>query len=382
MLIAPRRCSVSLFFTETRWVVAFACAACVFGSSGARLPEDLTHATRAELQAALAAESILEAGAPDEMASARNRQRTIAEAAAARVMQLDASGQVASPDSVVMDWIGICNSGYARALRQDAVRLDRGAESDGSFRSTWNEMVSAYLDFLDRWPGLWRDGGGTTGHRGVGPTIGALPEQLILLCSPEAYAGESFALPRECLFPRMATLPESLFRCCVDPGECLPQRGATCLDQLAADIARQTDLDALVGYQNGSRYWSLPSDAPPRGRANDAAVARAQGEAALEMLRTLSEIVIEQSDAASGSLSVDPHAVLRESGKFWPPGGDPFVTVPGLRNLRTDSDGRIHCDLVLSGACLAAMPTTLRARLESRLARGDRIVGADSRGGE
>jgi len=168
----------------------------------------------------------------------------------------------------------------------------------------------------------------------------------------------------------------------VDPVECLAQRGASCPDQLVADIARQSDLDALVGYRNGSRYWSLPSDTPPRGRANDVAVARAQGEAALEMLRSYSEIGAGKSGGASAGFLADPRSALRESRKLWPPDSDPFVTVPGLRNPRTDSDGRVHCDLALSGACLAAMPPTLRARLESRLVRGARIITADSRGGE
>lgn len=371
---------MSWFFAESGWVALFTCAVFFVGSSRAESPHDLDRATRAELRAVLASAPLLEVGKTEEMASARDRQSAIAREALLHLRACSEGDSSAVPDQAAMDWIGICTSGFAGALRQEAVRLDRSGQEDGVFRSIWTEMTRAHLDVLDRWPRLRRGtAGSSSGH--ADSTAGALAEQLILLCSPETYEGESFALPRTTLFARMATLPESLFQCCVDPERCMAQQGAPCLDRLTADIARQTDLDALVGYRNGSRYWSFPWDAPPRGRANDAAVARAQGSAALEMLRACSET--QMASFAPGAV-MSPAAArraLREAGMLWPPDADPFVTVPGLRSPRTGSDGRLVCDLALWGGCIEALPPTLRARLEARLAPDARILPVDAPGG-
>jgi len=335
--------------------------------------------TRDDFRTALAAETLIEVGAAEEMASSRDRARALAESAFDLLRRSVRTSAVSRPDSSTLAWAEIGVAAYARALRQEAVRLDRGAAPDGTFRTIWNEMVQSVLDLMQRWSGSWSyasgEGAGTADVR-----IGALPEQLILLCSPEAYEGESFALPREALFARMATLPESLLLCCVAPAACRPRTGATCLEQLCADVARQTALDALVSYRNGERYWSLPAGAPPRGPANDAAVARAQGEAAIGLLRLCSDTRIEAPKVGGALSPYEAGALLRvvAAAEY---AVDPFSTTPGLRNPRADAQGHLVCDVSLARACVESMPESVRERLMARLrASGGAIRTAESGG--
>jgi hypothetical protein len=328
-------------------------------------PWQVAHAA---LQAALDAESLIETGTVDEMAFARDRVRVIASEAREWLLAIGDPVPAAVPDSSTRGWIELVTAAYARALRQESVRLDRGGANDGTFRSVWNSMVDTHLEILERWPGLWR--GELTGRS----LEDFLPAQLLLLCSPDAYAGESFMLPRENLFARMATLPESLAACCIEAGAVSSADGSSIADRVAADIARHADLDALVGFRNGRRYWTLPADAAPRSRSNDAAVARAEAQAALEMLRACEEAEPETPGAAVEEPIPAALADMRARGALWPVDADPFHSVPGLRNPRRDSEGRLVCDLAIPEDCLAAMHPNARARLAGRLAPGARII--------
>jgi hypothetical protein len=341
---------------------------------------------------ALEADGLIEAGSLDEMAAARDRFHGMMEEASRRLSADGPSDPEALPGAEERKWIEVMTNVAARTLRQEAVRLDRGGDPDVPFSALWNEMVDAHLRVMDRWPRLWRDnadvGGGVEGGgRGIsgerGETRGTfLPAQLLLLCSPEAYEGESFSLPRECLFPRMATLPESLASCCIDPSMCVPVLGTPCPEQIVADIARLAELDALVGYRNGARYWMMPLAVSPRSRATDAAVARAQGRAVLEMIDACD--ACGPAGGIAGAVLSFPAALscLRRQGSLWPIEGNPFTSVPGLRRPRRTATGRLICDVVLAPACLEAMPPTLVAQVQSRLAPDARIVLSGAGGSE
>jgi hypothetical protein len=321
-----------------------------------------------ESRAAFATESLIEAGTHEEMVSARDRARAAAAEARAQLLTAEAASTAALPDSVSAVRIRIVTAAYVRALRQEAVRLHGGGEGDGMFRSIWNEMVRTHLDILNRWPRLRLE---DVARKDPGSY---LPGQLLLLCSPEAYEGETFSLPRESLFPRLATLPESLAQCCIDARRCVDQQAAPCPDQVTADIARLADLDALVGFRNGRRYWDMPAGVAPRSQSNDAAVARAQAESALGMLQACAGS--EAGHGGSAAEVTPPSALseLRAGRRLWPPDSDPFQTLPGLRNPRRDREGRLICDLAISESCLAATHPAALARLTARLAPGARII--------
>ncbi len=366
--VAPRRCSVWSFCADAGIAVLILGAAPGASSFEAGATGPPWRAPHEVVRAELGAASLIETGSVDEMTSARDRARVIATEARERLLAAGNSLPAALPDSIARGWIEIATVAYARALRQESVRLDRGGADDGTFRSVWNSMARTHLEILERWPRLWRE------EIGMQSSGGFLPAQLLLLCSPDAYAGESFTLPRESLFARMATLPESLAACCIDAGAIRLAQGASGTDQVAADIARHADLDALVGFRNGKRYWTLPADTPPRSRSNDAAVARVEAQAALEMLRACE--AAERKPPGAGAEDAVPSALadVRAGGKLWPAQADPFCSVPGLRNPRRDHEGRLVCDLAISEECLAAMHPSARVRLVGRLAPNARLI--------
>lgn len=213
----------------------------------------------------------------------------------------------------------------ARALLHEANRLDLQDREDlqvagDVFYSLWNRRADRILSVLRRWPRLWSEpvpGGGD----GVD-----LPAQLVLFCTPAAYRGESFSLPRRFLFRRMAELPDSIARCCLTDIDCRRKTGVDCHAGVVAAMARQPDLDLLVGFAHMNEYWSLPANEPPRSPATDAMVAHAEVRAAERLL-----------------------AGAQEEGERLPEGIDPRSTVPGLRNPRRLENGRLVWDLILHG---------------------------------
>lgn len=333
-------------------------------------------------------DGLIEVGSLDEMVAARERFHGAMRGATQRLFSAPESQDGAFPDAEEQAWIGVMTAAAVRALRQEAVRRDRGAAPDASFSILWNEMADVHLQVLRRWPRLWREdihaeGSGEPGENGATGAGahgdgGFLPAQLLLLCSPEAYEGESFSLPRDCLVPRMATLPESLAACCIDPARCAPILGASCTERLVADVARTARLDALVGYRNGARYWTMPPGVAPRGRANDAAVARAQGREVMEMIAVcdawspINGLTAEALTPAAILSAIPGHA------SRWFADANPFVSVPGLRNPRCDATGRLICDITLAPGCLDAMPPLLLAQIRGRLAPDARIIATDS----
>lgn len=357
------------FFVENRAVTrAILLMACL--GVGADAPQATDVWSRpVDAESRLLEQPLLEAGDPEEISSARDELLVIARAARERLDAIGTIDREGLPDSTTAGWLEITIAAYTRALRQEAVRLDRSGADGGEFRACWQEMVRVHLDALETWPRLWKEA------LVAGPRESHLPERLVLLCSPQAYAGESFELPREALFSRMATLPDSLMRCCIDAPRCVRYGGAGCPEQLAADLARLGDLDALVDFRFGSRYWALPYGVPPRSRANDAAVARAQAEKALEFLRAIDVCMPEGSQSVVTSLSTGSALDrIRSTGVLWPPDLDPFQTVPGLRDPRREVDGRLICDLALYDGCMDALDQRLRARLERLLGPSARMV--------
>lgn len=258
------------------------------------------------------------------------------------------------PGATIVSLLDAWSQIAGRALLHEAARLDaemrEGRAGDGStFRALWNWRTNRLLAALERWPGLW-----TRTAEAGGSAFDAV-SHLLLFCAPEAYRGEAFSLPRRHLLRRMADLPDSIARCCLDDADCRRRTGAGCVEGMISSMARQPDLQMLVGFVHMDAYWDLPSGRPPRSPADDAMVAHAEVRAAERLV-----------------------ASTFPQGEALPEGLDPTTTVPGLRNPRRDGDGRVAWDLILHRQAREIYERTWGdARLRG-LGSGGRRVDSDS----
>ncbi len=309
---------MSRFFTSV-----LAASAILFSTPGVRCAGAQAIDRVLDRSDSLVAAGLVEAGGAE--AQLLHRQAALRLAREAyRLLPLDAAETDADslPDPGTARVIGAWLDASARALLHEAIRLDeltRESRDDRGleFRSLWSERVDGVLALLARWPLLWRE------PIDAGRSRIDLPADLTMFCTPQAYRGETFSLPRRHLFRRMAVLPDSIARCCLSERYCRSRTGAGCRAGVVAALARDPDLDLLVGFANTSAYWKLPRDTPPRDSSVDAMVAQAEVRAAQRLL------------------------AATRGGEPLPGGIDPSLLVPGLRNPRPDPGGGLVWDVIL-----------------------------------
>ncbi len=311
------------------------------------------------------------------------------------------SGDLAArslPDPLATRAIAVSIDAYSQALIHESAVLSSEARSSAlgrrpsRFAAIWHEAVGEFLEILDLRPALWS----TALPTREGEVD--LPGLLLSLCLLDAYAGDTFALPRECLPLRTATLPESLAACCMDSGRCRQAGvGSDCMAFVAGLMAESVDQDAMAGFRYSAAYWSLPGDAAPRNPARDGRIASSSVRFLVELLEA-SEIDRADGSHDPGERGPGPnggnglaHAreekipvpeaidLLRASGRLWPPSIDPFATAPGLRNPRWGGSGTLLCDVAIHKASLKALNSRTRAWLLERLGPERRIILVDSR---
>ena len=302
------------------------------------------------------------------------------------------------PDSLESRAIALSIDAYSRALLHESAMLSSEARSSAlgarpsRFAEIWCELVGEILGLIDSIP--------ATGARSFPVPDGEidLPGLLLSLCLPDAYAGDTFALPRESLPLRMATLPDSLAACCMDAERCRDAGiGSDCAAYVAGIMAESVDQDAMVGFRYAARYWSLLADESPRNPSRDGRIAAAT----VRFLTELLEASETDMPEASGSFNGEAHGPdgtggfaprregaipvsvalerLRASGKLWPSSIDPFVSVPGLRNPRWTGTGAMLCDVALYRAAVDALNSGTRDWLVKRLGPGRSIVLVEPR---
>jgi hypothetical protein len=341
--------------------------------------------------------------APDSL-RARERDQDLARARAARAISeaIDSRrtgrNRQELPDPLATRALAISIEGYEQAVLGEAELCSsagRGGKlgQEGSrFAAIWNEMAGHFLDLFHRWPALW--------SRALPMPEGDadLPVLLLSFCTQQAFRGDAYDLPRECLTVRMATLPESLAACCIDAGTCREAgSGAGCSEFVAGFMAASIDQDAMTGFHYGAAYWALPRGIPPRSPGKDNRVAAASVRYSVELLEAgevdRPAVNSPKRGSARGSESrravaaraeqalpaAQAIALIRASGKLWPPTIDPFTTVPGLRNPRWGETGVLLCDVALYRACVDALNPRTRAWLSERLTEGRKIILVDPR---
>ncbi len=162
-------------------------------------------------------------------------------------------------------------------------------------------------------------------------------------------------------------------------------------------MAVSIDQDAMTGFRYGAAYWTLPAAIPPRSPAKDNRVAAASVRYSVELLEAAevdrpAEIPSDQGiarDSESGRAAAEGAeqavpvaqaiALIRATGRLWPPAIDPFTTVPGLRNPRWGREGVLLCDVALYRACFDALHPRTRAWLSERLTEGRKIILVEPR---
>jgi hypothetical protein len=361
---------------------------------------------RAAALAALENDRTIEAlpfGAGDSL-RLRARDRELDRARAARSLirpdraSSGGSGDKSLPDPLTARAIAVSIDAYSRALIHESAVLGSEARSfelgarASRFPAIWSETIGEFLEILNDRPALWSKG------LPVGEGEVDLPGLLLSLCLLDAYGGDDFALPRECLPLRTATLPESIAACCMDPDRCRDAgSGADCRAFVAGIMAESVDQDAMAGFRYGAAYWALPAGAGPRNADRD-------GRIAAGSVRFLGELLeaseIDRPDGSRGTREIEPGSnrgsglgrlqdgeisvqeaidLLRASGKLWPPSIDPFATVPGLRNPRWGGSGVLRCDVAIYDDALQAVSSRTRAWLLERLGPDRKIIRLDSR---
>jgi hypothetical protein len=308
------------------------------------------------------------------------------------------SGSQGQIDPLFVRALVVSIDGYTQALSREARILSGEARSrtlderSSPFPAIWNEAVGHLLEVLERQASLWR--------RLLSAPQGEvdLPVLLLSLCMHDAFQGDTYALPRDCLFPRMVTLPESLAACCLNEGRCSEgAAGSNCVNYVAGLMAESVEEDAIAGFRYGGIYWSVPAGDPPRNRSKDGRVAAASVRYLVELLEA-GEIdrpgrASPERDRTGGDRAEDDVAdsavrpladsealdLIRGFGRLWPSSIDPFNTVPGLRNPRMRRDGSLLCDVALYRPCLESLNVRSREWLLGRLTQGRKVVLVDPR---
>jgi hypothetical protein len=386
---------------RARHAASFACLALALGAASPASGDAVeTEIARLEAEAAFSAARL--DPADPQLPAARDRELDRARRGRALEGAADSipgwARDRALPGSMSARAIAIAIDGYVRALSiEAAIRSGRGSPETGRrepsrFPAIWNEAAGHILEVLGRWPSLW--------SRGM-PAAAAeldLPSLLLSLCVHEAFLGEAYALPREDLTLRMATLPESLAVCCLDLDRCRDVGGgADCPRFVEELMAVSVDQDAMTGFRYGARYWSLAAEAPPRSRSSDGRVAAATARFLGEWIEAGEIDRLERPGPADERSRTAPQGnppllseegsvreeealdLIRSGGKLWPPAADPFSSVPGLRNPRWSGTGALLCDVAIYRPCLEALHPRTREWLNGRLTGGRKIIAIEPR---
>lgn len=233
---------------------------------------------------------------------------------------------------------------------------------------SWNRMVNCILTYLRRWPEYWH-----APLRIEGSEV-YLPDLLISYCRTDQISGDNWEMPR-ISDPRQATLPESLVTCCLKAPDC--QRlwsGADCRTGLIVEMAVGIERDAFLDYRFTGAFWDGVSS---RG-ATDEALQRRIANGTMKLLTEVfgSAADLPKGDRPPGTPLSESEVLqwLRTSNSLWPPDGDPFQAIPGLRNPRIGSDGSITCDIIMHKACWDATPELARRAVKYYLGSDSKVL--------
>ena len=265
--------------------------------------------------------------------------------------------EAGEPDSITQLAIYIGGSSYTRALASAIPQKAEGSELESGrlvFENTWNEGVNFCLAVLRRWPeGIGRAVSGVQGRMRLAELALTFSNEPLLL------QVKGVPLGKYC-FTRMATLPDSLLQCCLrdctwprpapakpgmKPRE--PERELSCSDRVLSQMAESVTLDAMVGFKYGTAYWSYAPDTGPRTGSKDHRIAGATLGFARSLVTACA--FAQVSSPPDRALGIgEALEALRRGGRLVPASINPFQSVPGLRNPRVDSSGRMRCELVMS----------------------------------
>lgn len=232
----------------------------------------------------------------------------------------------------------------------------------------WNALVNDILAYLKRWPEYWQS------PLTVGANELFLPQLLISICQTERLSGDNWEMPR-IADDRQATLPESLVSCCLNNAVCRRiWETADCGLGLTVEMATAVERDALLGYRFAHEYWNRVR----AGAATDPRTSVAIATKTIKMLAEMFGPAVEypRGNQHAGTPLPEAGVVewLRSHGSLWPLDGNPFTTVPGLRNPRIGFDGIITCDIIVDRACRDALPERTVADFKYYLGNGYEVL--------